>query len=240
MAESPSERIIYLQRSQVSLGLGETSRDMVFENYYQAEFLEDGRVRLALLDNDDNATGLIETVTKQTLESDYQLALDYFETRPDPKKRAVEKKLAVGRGHLEKEEYNSAEYEFDGVIKMDQKQVEAHLGKGQSLVGQGDIEGAKEVFASLAKIDELYDQKNKHIFNTFGITLRGTGLHDQAIAAFAKALKLDPGDENLYYNMARAYYEKGDPIRSERLLKKTLGLNNNHPQAQNLLKKILA
>lgn len=240
MTESSSERIIYVQRSQITLGLGETSRNMVSENYYQAEFLEDGSVRLALLDNDDNATGLTETITKQTLESDYQLVLDYFETRPDPKKRAVEKKLAVGRGHLEKEEYNSAEYEFDGVIKMDQKQVEAHLGKGQSLVGQGDIEGAKEVFSSLAEIDDLYDHKNKHIFNTFGITLRRNSLYDQAISTYAKALKLDPGDENLYYNIARAYYEKGDPVRSEKLLKKTLDLNNNHTQAQSLLKKILA
>ena len=35
-------------------------------------------------------------------------------------------------------------------------------------------------------------------------------MYDEAINNYKKAIEMDPNDEIVYYNMARAYFEKGD------------------------------
>ncbi len=237
MAEADSKRPrIYVQRSLITLGEGSTSRNISSESYYQAEELLGGQVRLILLDNNDQPTGLVEIVDQAELAQGYELVPHYFETKKTPQEKAIEQKLATGQAHLEREEYHSAEYEFDNVLKIDDRRIEAHVGKGESLMGQGDIQSAREAFAKASQIDELYEKKNKHLLNTFGITLRRNGLYDQAIETYRKAQALDPGDENLYYNMARAHYEWGQKAESVVLLKKVLHLNPGHGEAAALLK----
>jgi len=229
---------VYLHRSTITLGTGSTSRNVVSENYHQAEDLPDGTIKLTLLDMNDQPTGLSEIVTPEELARDYQLAPDYFESRKTKEEKEVEKKLATGQAHLERQEYNSAEFEFDQVLKLDDRRLEAHLGKGEALIGQGDVEAAEQVFSRLSQIEELYEAKNKHVFNRYGMTLRQSGLYDQAIAAYRRALSLDPGDENLFYNMARALYDKGELTLSQRVLAKVLQLKADHQEARALLKRL--
>ena len=55
--------------------------------------------------------------------------------------------------------------------------------------------------------------------------LRRLGMHDQAIEHYKKALEFTKDDENLYFNVARAYYEKGDVTTSRQYLRKALEIN---------------
>jgi len=229
---------VYVHRSTITLGTGSTTRKVVSENFHQAEDLPDGTVKLTLLDMNDQPTGLSEIVSPEELARDYQLAPDYFESRKTKEEREVEKKLATGQVHLEQQEFHSAEFEFDQALKLDDRRLEAHLGKGEALIGQGDMESAEQVFNRLSQLKELYEAKNKHVFNHYGMTLRQSGLYDRAIAAYRRALSLDPGDENLFYNMARALYEKGDLALSQRVLAKALQLKADHQEALALLKHL--
>jgi TolA-binding protein len=49
---------------------------------------------------------------------------------------------------------------------------------------------------------------------------------------------MDPSDENLYYNLGRAWFEKGDKKRSQAMLAKAVELNPDHQKAKRLLNKI--
>jgi hypothetical protein len=150
------ERRIYAQRSTITLGMGETSRSVASESFYEAFSLPDGRIKMVLLDMNDQLTGIAEILDSEEVEENYKFVPGYLDRpKKTDQERFVEKKLAEGRGHLERQEYHSAEYEFDKVIRVDERQVEAHLGKGQSRLGQGDTEGAREVFEQVAEFDEL-------------------------------------------------------------------------------------
>jgi tetratricopeptide (TPR) repeat protein len=53
-----------------------------------------------------------------------------------------------------------------------------------------------------------------------------------------KALSLAPDDENLYFNVARACYEKGDAEKSGAFARKALSLNPKLQEAQRLLQAL--
>lgn len=241
MASGPDDdRIIYVHRSVLKLGIHSTARKTTSETFYEAFPQDDGRVKLVLLDMNDQSTALTEIVDQEELAAGYELVPDYFKNRKAPKEKAVSKKVAQGKEHLRRQEFHSAEYEFDEAIKIDDRNLEAHAGKGEALIGQNDLEGAKVVLDKLADFDELYQKPNKHVFNSFGITLRQAGFLDRALKAYMRALKMDPKDENLLYNMSLALIAKGDAGQGLKILRKVLKLNPDHQEAVDLIKKIQA
>ena len=237
MAES--ERVVYVRRTVLKLGIASTSRTASSESFYDAEPLPDGRTRLILLDNDYNRTGLVEAIEAAVLAKEYELVPDFKPPeKVQPEKRVIDQKMAQGRYHMERKEYHSAEFEFDQVIKIDDRNIEANVAKGEALVGQGDIEKAKEVFDKVAGFDELYSRENKHVFNAFGITLRKNKLFDKAIESYQKSLKMDPRDENIHYNIARAFYEMGNLPKSIAALEMTIKMQPQHKEAKTLLEAL--
>ena len=99
---------------------------------------------------------------------------------------------------MEKNEFHSAEYEFKNALKVDESSVKASLGLGQSFVGQGKIEEAKEVFSALGENEELYKEENKHTFNELGISLRKQEMYDEAVKNYHRAIQLDTDDPVLH------------------------------------------
>jgi hypothetical protein len=59
-------------------------------------------------------------------------------------------------------------------------------------------------------LEAAFAPEHKHLFNEFGISLRKSRMVDQSIEYSTRALALTSTDENLHYNVARAYFEKGD------------------------------
>ncbi|NMC49482.1 MAG: tetratricopeptide repeat protein, partial [Desulfovibrio sp.] len=64
-----------------------------------------------------------------------------------------------------------------------------------------------------------------HLFNEFGINLRKNKMLDQALDYYRRAENLSEADENLHYNIARAFFEKKDLQMCFEYLKKALDLN---------------
>ena len=96
-------------------------------------------------------------------------------------------------------------------------------------------EQAKQIFKKLSQTEALFEQENKHIFNEFGIDLRKNGMYDEAIGNYEKAISIDPKDENLYYNLGRAYKETGDYKTAYEKVKKALELKPDFKEAQEYL-----
>jgi tetratricopeptide (TPR) repeat protein len=75
------------------------------------------------------------------------------------------------------------------------------------------------------RLDAAFDKQHKHLFNEFGINLRKNRMLDQALDYYKRAEDLTQTDENLHYNIARAFFEKNDVANCFEYLKKALAIN---------------
>ncbi|MBF0551606.1 MAG: tetratricopeptide repeat protein [Deltaproteobacteria bacterium] len=82
------------------------------------------------------------------------------------------------------------------------------------------------------------DPVKLHVYNLVGIALRKVGRYEEAVRQYKKALELMPGDENIYYNIARAYYEMGDVKQAETNVRAALNINPKFEEATLFLKAI--
>ncbi len=103
--------------------------------------------------------------------------------------------------------------------------MEADFADGLKHLKAGEIEEAVELFEYLADMKADFAPEHKHMFNGFGIDLRKNKIFDLAIKHYTKALDLSPADENLYHNLARVHYEKGDLDLALKNLEKSLEIN---------------
>ena len=93
----------------------------------------------------------------------------------------------------------------------------------------------KEIFVKISKTEAIFEEKNKHFFNECAIPLRKQKLYDEAIEYYQKGIELSPNDENLYFNSARALFEKGDHEKAKESIFKVISINPTHKEAKAFL-----
>lgn len=236
----------YSEQVKISLGTGATKRQTTGENIFLAKERPDGTVEMCLLNMSGEPTNIREVVEMEEFLRRCKPKKDYIP--PSQKldaghlrnKAQADKLASRGNLHLKRKEYNSAEFEYDSALKIDEENVKAYYGMGKLHLERGDKEKAQEIFRQLSQIEALFEEDNKHLFNDFGIDLRQNKMYDEAIANYSKALEISAHDHILHFNLARAYI--GKEMWSEALayLEKSLGLKNDFPEAEKLIKMIAA
>lgn len=212
--------------------------------HYFAKDNAKGEVDICYLKPDKSPSPIVaESVTREEFALRFKDCgtheCDLRPKTPEEKKVAiVEEKVRKGEEHLEKKEYNSATFEFGQALKVDDKRLDAHLGKGQAHLALGEVDKAKEHFEKMAAIDTLYDEDNKHTLNELGITLRRSNMFEEAIRNYQKAAAMDPADEALHFNMGRAYKEWGKTAEALEALKKAIAIKPDFKEALDLLKTL--
>jgi len=76
-----------------------------------------------------------------------------------------------------------------------------------------------------------------HVYNRLGIALRKQGKWQEAITEYKKALKIDPDDEAIHFNMGRAYLEGKRNGLAKECFQKVLKINPELHEAEAELKK---
>ena len=227
---------VYYETIVQEIGTGGTSRRQEMRNYYTVKSSGPDTIAVQLLDMDDKPLPIVEEVEKDEFERRFTHDPDH---RPKTTtERSVDRAIAQAEAHARRKEYNSAEFEYNKAIKLDEENVRANFGLGKVYVATGETEKAADVFTKLANIEAVFEDRNKHIFNELGIELRRMEMYDQALGYYRKALSIAPDDENLYFNMARALFQKGDLVRADKVLAKALSLNPDLTEAQQLLERI--
>lgn len=216
---------VYMEKVTQTIGTGSTTRTQEIQNFYVCKPLGNGMVQTQLLDMNDEALPIIERVDEIAFKRRFTFQPDYYKKKKSPQDMRVDRAIAQAEAHFNRKEYFSAEFEYDKALKIDEENVKANYGAGKTYLAMGETEKAKEKFEKLVKIDAILDEENKHIFNELGMELRRLGMHDQAIEHYKKALDFTHDDEHLFFNIARAYYEKGDLKTSRQYLRKALELN---------------
>jgi len=120
--------------------------------------------------------------------------------------------------------------ELDNLSNEKQKTVKLMV----SLVERGELSSLRELVAANDDMGSLI----LFFYNENGIRQRKSGNIDKAIIEYKKALSISPDDENLYYNLARAYIESGQKKNAEICAGQAIQINPQFREGLKLVKYI--
>lgn len=176
-------------------------------------------------------TGHKRYLSRDQLLDEYVPEPEFYASTVYPRLRELNKTIARADRHRVDKETYSAEYEYGKALKVDEENIRANFGIGLTYLERGETDKAEDVFRRLVRLEAAFEAEHKHLFNEFGISMRKNGMHDQAVEYYQRALELTQDDENLFYNIARASFEKGDLPRAEDFLRKALTLKPTFQEA---------
>lgn len=232
--------------SDMEIGIGSTSQVQEgVDVHYYIEMLANGSMALEMVDDDGDPTGkLLDEISIQEFAKRFQTCSMHncplqVSTLDEISKKMAKNRAKMGDEHLEKGELKEAEDKFKRALAFDEENVKAKFGLGKTHMEQGKTDEAMEIFNELSQIDALFEEENKHVFNEFGIELRKLEKYDLAIANYEKSITIDPLDEALYFNLARAYDKKDLLSKAIEKLKEALKINEDFPEAQSYLSVLI-
>ncbi|WP_432737789.1 tetratricopeptide repeat protein [Maridesulfovibrio sp. FT414] len=223
-------RGVFSSRTGPGAGIGADQGD-VQKSYWFVEEIGDGKYEVQALNSSDMPSGPKLTIDRERFLANYQPEPEYYAYRVLPVLRKQCDRIVRGEGHRHKEEVYSAEYEFCEALEVDEDNVRANFGLGLTYLDRGELDRAEDVFKRLIRLQAIYAPEHKHLFNEFGISMRRNGMYDQALAYYHRAEELCMDDENLFLNISRAYFEKGDIEGCVDYLMKSLMLNEQFGEA---------
>ncbi len=184
---------------------------------------------------------------------EYDDAIEEFEEVLSLQSEA-EKYYDLGCKYLIREKYGKAIVAFQKALKLNDLFAEAYQGLSEAFKGRGEVDQAQfylkraaDVYAEfdrMEKVKELfidilkYDSAATNPFNSLGVKLRKGGDYMAAIKAYKQALELTPNDENVYYNIGKAYYFMDDYENSLKHLTMALRMNRDFTEAAKLYKEL--
>jgi chemotaxis protein CheX len=151
----------------------------------------------------------------------------------------AEQESKRGMRHLAQGDLTKAAAHFTEALRYDQGNLQACLGLSKVFYATGDTKRAMSLVAEVANSAQVLEPYHKHIFNASGIMMRELGMYDEAISMYQRALEVSQQDENLWFNLARAYYQDGKKALARRAISKCLSLNPEMKEAQLVSKKYL-
>lgn len=124
------------------------------------------------------------------------------------------------------------------LIKAEERKKEEINEKIQAaiaLIDEGNLSGALEI---IKDDEEMKEAVSRH-YNSMGMGNREAKDYGEAVKNYSKAISVSPQDENIHYNMARAYFEEGRLDKAEAFLEKALKLNPEFEEGKTFLGYLL-
>ncbi len=220
------------------VGTGTTMRKAIQKAYWFAEQV-DGEgasvVQVQPLNDNNVPSGPKETVVLEEFLENFAPELEYYQEKVFPQIKEMNETITRAERQREQGAYYSAQFDFEAALDFDESNVRANFGLGLTYMERGESSKADDIFQRVVKLDAAFAPEHKHLFNEFGMNLRKSGLLDQAVDYYTRALEITVNDENLYYNIARAYFERGDKQACLDNLNKSLELNPGLEEAVQFL-----
>ena len=157
----------------------------------------------------------------------------------------------MGTDYLVQNQFGKAILAFNKAVALNELYAEAfqglayaHKGKGNTEAYQEHLNRAAGLFALQDKLDQLKkvfveilkdDPNALNPYNTLGVQLRRKGDFQGALHAYNQALHLTPKDENLHYNIAKAYLHAGDKDNAAKHFSNAISLKPNFQEARSAL-----
>ncbi|MGD9609563.1 MAG: tetratricopeptide repeat protein [Desulfovibrionaceae bacterium] len=203
-------------------------------NEIEQQQLEDAREMVAMGNFDDAIEAFEEIISEQNM---------------------AEKYYDMGCRCLVRQKYGQAIIAFKKAIKINDLFAEAYKGLADAYKGKGELEEVKrylqkaaEIHAQFNRLEQTkelfieilkYDPNTPNPFNTLGVKLRKSGDIPGALHAYNQALSLTPDDENIHFNMSKAYYFLGNTEQAVVSVTRALEINPDFEEGGKLYRKLL-
>lgn len=184
---------------------------------------------------------------------DYDEAIEEFEEVLSQQEEA-QKFYDLGCTYLSKDKFGKAIVAFQKALTINGMFAEAYEGLSEAHKRKGDLEQcqfflkkAADLYAAhdrMEKVKEVFidilkmDNRAANPFNSLGVRLRKAGDHHSAIRAYKQALELTPHDENIHFNLAKAYFFMDDVENALDRLAVALSINQDFPEALKMYKTL--
>ncbi len=142
-----------------------------------------------------------------------------------------ERHVSIGKIHLQKGDEVKAKEAFTHAVKHDPRKTSEIA---EELLNQGKPELAEAFFRKTLE----KDSESIHLYNRLGIALRRQGKWQEAIKEYETAIKIDPRDEGIYFNMAKAYMEGKDYRAAHKFFTRVTHLNPSLQEAKRELENL--
>lgn len=231
---------VFSSQTIAKVGTGTTTRKTIQKAYWFAEEpkVDEGEVPVVIvqpLNNNNVPSGPKEQVPLPDFLERYSPELEFYQKEVFPKMKELDNTLKRAEEQRDQGALYSAEFEYAAALDFDEENVRANFGLGLTYMERGEPAKAGDIFERVVGLDAAFTPEHKHLFNEFGINLRKSKLLDQAVDYYTRALEITDNDENLYYNMARAYFERGDKEDCATNLAKALEINPDFEEAKKFL-----
>ncbi|TIH16475.1 tetratricopeptide repeat protein [Marinifilum sp. JC120] len=222
------------------IGTGTTKRKVIQSFLYFAEEKDNGEVGLRVLNENNVPTGEEQIISKEELLESFTPEVELYTTTVFPAIQKLNKSLAKADRQRKEGNTFTAEMEYGKALNIDEDNIRANFGIGLCYLDRNEADKATDIFSRLIDLDAAFESEHKHLFNDFGISLRKNKMFDKAVNFYSRAVGLTDDDENLYFNIARCQYEKGDRKEALENAEKCLEINPKSTPAaklKNYLKK---
>lgn len=226
---------VYSLVKAAETGHGSTSRSYKQKTLWFVRRLDDDTYTVQALNANSIPSGPILDITKGDFIRNYIPEPGYYEKRCLPFIESLKKKITQAEKYLAGEDMDGAEKEFCKALLLDENHPKANIELGKLYLQNGDGKKLSRAFKRILGIDALFQEQERHLFNEFGICLRKSKHFAEAISFYAKAIETNESDEHLYFNIARAMAEAGDPAGARTKLEQALALHPEFTAAQKFL-----
>ncbi|MBI4667074.1 MAG: tetratricopeptide repeat protein [Nitrospinae bacterium] len=144
-----------------------------------------------------------------------------------------ERYLEIGKLHLKRGDKEKADQALEMATRNAEHNPDIHTQIGEVYLAAGDDSKAADAFSHSIDIFE-----SVHVYNRLGIALRKKGQFDEALKVYQRAIKLEPENEVLYFNVGRLLMEQAFYRDAAEYFRKALDLDPEFAECKNMLSKV--
>lgn len=236
MSAYPQILGVYSKNASAKVGAGHTKDTYEQTTYWYVRRVSDDEYELQPLNANNVPSGVRTVLPKGEFVVQHCPEPAYYERNTMPALKSLQKKIAEGEEHFAMGKLDEAEKAFLKALMIDELNVPANLGVGAVYSEKKEFQKVQKVLKILLNCDETFQREQSVRFNTLGMSLRKQGLLDEALNYYLKSLEYNDKDENLHFNLARVYFDKGDPNATMQHLTTCLEINPDLEVARKFMK----
>ncbi|NDV25722.1 tetratricopeptide repeat protein [Desulfovibrio sp. JC010] len=191
-------------------GAGATMQRSESKTYYYVTRSGVDKYQVQPLNEQNIPSGMVIVLNKKEFITQYAPELKYYEKKTLPALKSLKAKIDKGEKQFIDGNLDEAEQSFAKALFLDPEHPKANLGMGSVQCSKQNFTKLSGIVDRLLNNDAVFMESQRQEFNLFAITLRKQTLFDEAITFYNKAIEINPNDENLHFNTARAYFDAGD------------------------------
>ena len=130
----------------------------------------------------------------------------------------------LGAGYADLSHNDDAVAAYQRAIELDPRYHAAYTGLGNVCVTRGEYIRAIELYQKAIELDTT-DHSRAIDYNNLGNVYHELGRLDDALAAYERAIRTDPGNAVSYYSKARINFLRNEVVNASEMLMKAAELN---------------